>query len=348
MQLLLQALTYHRGSDEPLSVLLILVVRVTLVVVAAWLIGRSLGHASAAVQHRVWLLALVGTLVVPLVWALTPGWRMPLVALTVPPPAAEAIAAPITPHDTWPELLLGGWLIGLAAGLGYLLLGVVAVRRLFIGSHATDNAGWLDLLFEAKRSVGLSRRVELRFTQRNVSPAVWSFWRVQILLPEQCRSWSTPQRRSVLLHELAHAGRWDCLAQLIAGLACAVWWFNPLVWMAARRMRTFAEQAADDCVIRAGTRRWLYAEHLLAIAGSLDPRRLPAPAQGMLQRSYLERRLRAVLDPARRRYPLDPDAALVGLLVACSMAILLATATPSAVRVQAQAPANHPPAPYRR
>ncbi len=307
---------------------------------AAWLVGRTIRHTSAAVQHRVWLLALAGTLVVPALWALTPGWRMPLVTLHVP----AAVTTAVTPHhDTWPELLMCVWMAGSVAGLAYLVLGIVAARRLFVGSRGTDNALWLELLYEAKREVGLSRPVELRFTDRNVSPAVWSFRRVRILLPDGCRSWPLEQRRSVLLHELAHAARWDCLFQLIAGVACAAWWFNPLIWVAAGRMRTLAEQAADDFVIRAGTRRSTYAEHLLAIAASLDVRRLPLTAAGMLQPSYLERRIRAILDPARRRYPLDRDHAVAGLLAACSIAVFLATATPSVVHMHAQAPQQNLP-----
>ena len=41
MHLLLEALTYHRGSDEPLRVVVILLVRVTPVVVPGWLAARA-------------------------------------------------------------------------------------------------------------------------------------------------------------------------------------------------------------------------------------------------------------------------------------------------------------------
>ena len=83
MQLLLEALTYHRDSAGPLSVLVILLVRVTLVLLTTLLFGGLFSRASAALQHRVWLLGLLGTLAVPALWAATPGWRMPLLVLKV-------------------------------------------------------------------------------------------------------------------------------------------------------------------------------------------------------------------------------------------------------------------------
>ena len=41
MPLLVQALTYHRYSDEPLSVLVVLLIRVALVVATGWLMSRA-------------------------------------------------------------------------------------------------------------------------------------------------------------------------------------------------------------------------------------------------------------------------------------------------------------------
>ncbi len=134
----------------------------------------------------------------------------------------------------------------------------------------------------------------------------------------------------------------DCVSQLIAGLVTAVWWFHPLVWYAADRMRALGEEAADDCVIRAGTRRVRYAAQLLAIASSLGWLRIPSPTRALFGRSHFERRLRAILDPARHRNPLEGEGSLAGLLVACWLMIPLATATPTMIR---QTP--NPAAPVR-
>ena len=46
------------------------------------------------------------------------------------------------------------------------------------------------------------------------------------------------------MHEQAHLARRDCESLLAAELACAIYWFHPLVWHAARRLREEQEHAA--------------------------------------------------------------------------------------------------------
>lgn len=332
MRLLLEAFTYYRGSDEPLSVIVILAVRVTLVLVTGLLAARSLSRCSAAVQHRAWLLAVLGTLVVPLLWAVTPQWRLPLVAVHVQGGHGPLARAGTTAAALWPEWLVAVWIAGTLVGLVYLAAGVVLARRLFAASRPCRDPAWLAALAVVKRQTGFRRRVDLRWAASPMSPAVWGFRRVRILVPADSSAWPFELRRNVLLHELAHVARRDCTSGLLAGAACAVWWFHPLVWYAAGRVRSLAEQAADDSVLRAGCRRADYAQSLLRIASSLGWARAPLRALALFRRSDLERRLRAILDPRRRRNPVDRRVDAASLLVAGALMVLLATLTSSVVR----------------
>jgi hypothetical protein len=100
----------------------------------------------------------------------------------------------------------------------------------------------------------------------------------------------------VLLHELAHVRRHDYLNQLVARLACAVHWFNPLAWMAARRLRAERERACDDQVLRTGASACDYAEHLLAVARGLRPVGRGTMGIAMAGRSAFGERVAALLD----------------------------------------------------
>ena len=96
-----------------------------------------------------------------------------------------------------------------------------------------------------------------------------------IVVPADADAWDEDRRRAVLLHELAHIARQDCLTQMLAAIACAVYWVHPGVWYVARRLRIEREVACDDRVLAAGAHAPDYAGHLLelAYAGAAAARR---------------------------------------------------------------------------
>jgi tetratricopeptide (TPR) repeat protein len=148
-----------------------------------------------------------------------------------------------------------------------------------------------------------------------------------LLLPESAQRWDAPRRRVVLLHELAHVARRDWPALLLAEVAVAVYWFHPLAWILARRLRREAERAADDRVLAAGTKPSVYAGHLLGIFRSLVPRSGdPLPVMGMARPSHFEERLRSILDPALGRRGVTTlqakGAAAIFVVAAASLAVL--------------------------
>lgn len=102
---------------------------------------------------------------------------------------------------------------------------------------------------EACTQLGIKKRIKLLIHSHKTIPVVWGIVRHRLLLPEVAKQWSKEQLRSVLLHELAHIKRRDLsLSQLLAQTACALHWFNPLVWLAAWRLHVERERACDDLV----------------------------------------------------------------------------------------------------
>src|SRR4051794_8922157 len=156
-------------------------------------------------------------------------------------------------------------------------------------------------------------------------PMAWGVLRPSVLMPADADEWPLERLRIVLLHELAHVRRRDCLTHLLAQAACAVYWFNPLAWMAARRARNERERACDDLVLAMGTRGSDYAEELLEIARVMRSGRFPAVLAGatlaMAHRSQLEGRLLAILDPRIPRRGVTRGGALATSF-ACLLAIV--------------------------
>ncbi len=150
--------------------------------------------------------------------------------------------------------------------------------------------------------LGIARRVTLLIHPGKTIPIVWGIVRYRLLLPEAAREWNGEQLRSVLLHELAHVKRGDTVAQLLAQIACALHWFNPLVWLAAGRLGVERERACDDLVLACGVRPSAYAGHLLKVVTGLSPA-CPTQSCGlaMARKSGLEGRLVAVLSENKNR-----------------------------------------------
>jgi hypothetical protein len=126
--------------------------------------------------------------------------------------------------------------------------------------------------------------------------------------------------------------------QLIAQAACAIYWFNPLVWMAAAQLRSERERACDDAVLRGGALASAYAGHLLDIARELRPALRPSAALAMARRSDLEGRLLAVLADHARIPWQTSRWAVAAVVVSSSVVAIGATTSASPTRGEMLAP----------
>lgn len=261
-----------------------------------------------------------------------------------PAPVDVAAGTVAGSAKSWRSLLvpvaLAVWLAGTLACLFPLLLGRLSLRRLARGSQRIEGGSWAVLLKRAAQTVGLGRRVRLLQSDIEPMPMVWGVLGSKLLLPAEADDWSAQRRWVVLLHELAHIKRHDCLAKMVAHVACAAYWFNPLCWIAFRLMQREAEAACDDLVLSADhastglvdLRPSDYAQHLLEIASGLKS---PDVVSGlvayssiaMARPSKLEGRLRAILDDRRNRRALTRLGILVAAVVVAGIAVPLAIVT---------------------
>jgi beta-lactamase regulating signal transducer with metallopeptidase domain len=207
------------------------------------------------------------------------------------------------------------WLTGTLLVVLPLIGGIVGNLRLKSRSEHVADPRWRELIEALSRDLCLHREVTLLLAGAGQMPMTFGFMRPCIVLPADALEWSVERRRVVLLHELAHIKRYDVPWQMVARVACAMYWFHPLVWWALRRMRMDREHACDDCVLTAGQKASNYATHLLEIARvhrACSP--LTTAALSMARRSQLEGRLLAVLDAHRERSSLGYPRAIALLL----------------------------------
>lgn len=357
------------SASDNLQLLVDLALKSIITMLAALCLIRLLNRASAALRHSTWTLSLCALLALPALTLLLPGWQAPLLPALAPPETsahlsrppesfttvstAEAATAPLPvaapdstttaaaeppaapklagkPDGTLIALIV--WLAGVVIVLARLAAGMFRVHRIVRRSQFVIDYHWGALVRRLAGQMQLPEHIALLNSEYVGMPQTWGVWNPVVLLPEEADEWPAEWRRIVLLHELAHIKRRDCLTQLLAQVVCAIYWFNPLVWVAARRLRVEREVACDDYVIEAGTRASDYASSLLELAGLLNldgaPARLPSPAAAGIACSQLEYRVRSILDPAIRRRRLSLKARLLLIAGAACLFIPFAALQP--------------------
>lgn len=156
--------------------------------------------------------------------------------------AFAAQAAPSAPAQA--DALLLAWTGG--------MLGVAAW---FVFAHRA-------FLRQAGR---LTRSGGMFLSASGAGPASVGLFRPKIIVPHDFRErYSKLEQALVIAHEQTHIARRDALANLLAAVFQCVFWFNPLVHIAARCFRQDQEIACDAVVMqRHPRRRRAYAEALL-------------------------------------------------------------------------------------
>ncbi|MCA9061441.1 MAG: hypothetical protein KDA96_00200 [Planctomycetaceae bacterium] len=219
------------------------------------------------------------------------------------------------------------WAVGAVIALATLIVGLWQVHGLHRRSVVFADKQWNAMLKDLCGQLRIRRSVRLRLSDSAQVPLTFGFIRPVLLIPHDADNWSDDRKRMVLLHELAHIRRWDWVTQLLAHCACAAYWFHPLAWYAANRMRVERERACDDLVLTAGSVASEYARELLALAASMSRSRmspLSLVAVPMARIGRLEDRLRGILDRRRSRRAVSVVAACLGGVIAIAASIPLA------------------------
>src|SRR5256714_7242503 len=348
--------------------MLMLLLKATIILLVALGITLSMQRTSAGARHLVWLVTVAALLLVPALTAWAPiGVRMLPPELS--PAQAGAHSASPTSFQILGDALVQGkgasrhesasgdgtlsgsiertpafsvmggisvlfaiWaavLVVIAGSLGYAAL---VVRRIVNRSRPLDSEDWLTPLWEVSDRLALDEPPRLLRSEDAKMPFACGFLKATIVLPAECDGWSLDRRRAVLLHELAHVRRHDLVGHTLGRVACAIYWFHPLVWKAAKQLRSESERACDDLALACGARATDYAEHLLDIVTSVKRDATPSVALAMARRQEFEGRMLAILDPDLRHSSpsRQQSAALIGSLAMISILVGAAAPTPRA------------------
>ena len=170
--------------------------------------------------------------------------------------------------------LLGAVGIGMIAAVGYLGL-LIALRCSWKPQRT-----WQDEYDIAAAELNVSAAPQM-IVHRHLGPFLWLTPKgYRLVVPSDQWTSLTPAERIVILkHELAHMQRGDVWRSLPIRLVVLRHWFNPLSWLAARRLEEAAEWEADRIATDdAPAGAAVLANALLKLSQSTTRTRLLAPA----------------------------------------------------------------------
>ncbi len=322
-----------------MTVLLAGFIDATVILALGLALAAVLRRRSAAVRHAVITTAIVCAALMPALELMVP--QLPVVrwidsamvdssglrfSSEAPAFVTAAATTGTSPSHgvTWPMLLAGLWAAGVLVTFTGLVIGLWRLRQL--RASCTPVSGeWRTLTDTLAGECGVTGRVRLLQSEDPTLLVTYGMFRPGIILPAGAGDWTEDRQHIVLRHELAHIRRHDAAIQMAGELLRVMQPFNPLVWIACRRLRQESEYACDDAVLRAGVEATDYAAHLFGIATRLSGRQtIWASAPAIAHPSTLERRIVAMLQRQKNREPLTRSGWMLATALALAVSLPLA------------------------
>jgi beta-lactamase regulating signal transducer with metallopeptidase domain len=299
-------------------------------------------------KRTAWLLALFGALLMPVLVGAQIGPRLlpeitaakPRAYSSLDEPYVAAAASSIYAHAGAQSALLPGQqqefgaqssdqvddapsaritnLVLALAVFGYCTIAAVLSLRLCAGVGFA-----LRLRNQAERVVfPFDPGLDVRTSSRIATPVTIGS---TVVLPSGYPSWDEATLRIVLSHERAHVRQGDFYVHTLAGLHCALFWFNPFSWWLQRQLSELGEALSDCAAVEQAESRASYAETLLAFATRA---RWPLTGVAMASSSNLTPRIERLLSdvgfersfaPARRLPLIAAGVVAVAMFASTSM-----------------------------
>ncbi|MDM5326898.1 BlaR1 family beta-lactam sensor/signal transducer [Neobacillus sp. CF12] len=142
------------------------------------------------------------------------------------------------------------WVIGVVFFVVAAVYSNYQIYQMKKSAEAVHNQKLYELLIVCKELVGVKSNVRLRETSLITSPITVGIFQPYIFLPSKTlEAFSLNELKYVFLHELHHHKSKDLFVNYIMWMFNIIYWFNPVVWYAIKRIRIDRELACDASVL---------------------------------------------------------------------------------------------------
>ena len=300
-----------------------------------------LRRRTASLRHLILAASLAAAAAAPLLEATLPRWELPVLsgdsqvatsqmAFSSESTSESAVVTTSPEASTfgWTAALVTVWAFGASVVLAGLFVGFLRLFAVTRRCRPVTSGLWLECAERLSRQYSLTAPFRMLESPDRAVLLTWGVLQPRIIVPSGAMSWTRGRIEVVLAHEMAHIARRDWALQIAAETLRALHWFNPLIWLACRRLRDESEQACDDTGLGRGIDAVDYASHLVAVARHvITADRGWASAPAIANASTLERRVAAMLNSTRNREPLTSTARVLTAMAVLAVIVPLAAAT---------------------
>lgn len=171
----------------------------------------------------------------------------------------------------------------------------------------------------AAERLGIKKVPELLVTKAAISPVLCGFVRPAVLTPDI--QLTDAQLTSVFSHELIHHKRHDLALKLLSVISTALFWFDPLVHIAAAKLASETELSCDEAVLEAAgdDSRVTYGEAILAVVKHCKRGKTPLTSSfhSSSKESTVKERIGRILSPEVKKHG---KTVIIATLVMCLIA----------------------------
>lgn len=227
----------------------------TVIALIAWAALYLLRQRGAALRFTILMAAMLTTVSLPLLRAMS-GSHVG---------RSAAVSVPLS--GFWAVALLAIWAAGASIGILRLLWGYFRIRAMRKSCRPAEDTRALALFAEIAAQSCPRRKPVLLISDDLQLPCAIGFAKAAVLLPAaMADELPAEDLRHVLVHELAHLRRWDDWSNLLQRVVRALLFFHPAMWWVDSRMSLEREMACDDAVMAVAPAGRSYAACLVRLA----------------------------------------------------------------------------------
>lgn len=141
------------------------------------------------------------------------------------------------------------WIFGVFCVMFIPIISYITLKKALLDDEDARDKVIDDIMLDVRMKVN-EVKIPIKFSYYLDAPALIGVFRPIIILPYGLKDADRNTLYPIILHEMVHYKKNHLLLQWLFWIVKAIYWFNPVIWLAHEWMKLDAELACDDTVMK--------------------------------------------------------------------------------------------------